>query len=223
MIQIKICGLQQKTDIEKTISCGGNSLGFILAPSPRNVSLKKATNLTKNLPPFVSTTAVVVNPSPGRLQEIIGTRSFDYIQFHGKEPPELLKRARKQNIRVIKGIPVANKIDTDELKKYQKVADFFLFDTSINEKSGGTGKTFDWSLLEKIEIDRPFILAGGLGPKNIEKALNNVNPRAVDINSKIEKKPGKKDHRLMDELFMKIENWLQKNTLNHVTIKKEKV
>ena len=93
----------------------------------------------------------------------------------------------------------------EEIEKYKKTADFLLFDTKIGNQTGGTGRSFDWSLIRDLEI--PYILAGGLGNENINEALQRLNPAAVDINSRIENEPGKKNHRLLKETVEKIKNF----------------
>ena len=198
---IKLCGMTRREDIVYAVNMGVDALGFILAESPRQVSLEKVRELTQNLPPFINRAAVVVNPEPKEVAEIEKSGLFDYIQFHGSEQPELLQ---KTVLKTIKVISIAGREDLAEVEKYKESADYLLFDTKIGSQSGGTGQSFDWSLINELEL--PYILAGGLGADNIEEALKKLNPVAVDINSQVENEPGKKNHRLVKKTMEKIKN-----------------
>jgi len=199
---IKLCGMTRRKDIIYAVNMGVDALGFILAESPRQVSLEKVRELIQNLPPFINRVAVVVNPEPKEVAEIEKSGLFDYIQFHGSEQPEMLKNTV---LKSIKAISIAGKEDLAEVKKYKESADYLLFDTKIGSQSGGTGESFDWSLISEVEL--PYILAGGLGADNIEEALRKLNPLAVDINSKVENEPGEKNHFLVKKTFEKIKSF----------------
>ena len=203
---IKLCGMTRREDIVYAVNMGVDALGFILAKSPREVSLDKVRELTYNLPPFISRVAVVVNPEPEKVLEIEKSGLFDYIQFHGNEKAELLTDTV---LKSIKAISIAGEEDLAEIDKYKESADYLLFDTKIGSKTGGTGKSFDWSLINELEL--PYILAGGLGSDNIEEALKKLNPLAVDLNSQVENEPGKKNHRLLKKTVEKIRSFQPKS------------
>jgi phosphoribosylanthranilate isomerase len=198
---IKLCGMTRREDIVYAVNIGVDALGFILAKSPRQVSLEKVEELTHKLPPFISRVAVVVNPEPKKVAEIEKSGLFDYIQFHGSEEPEMLERTI---LKSIKAISIAGKEDLAAVEKYKESADYLLFDTKIGSQTGGTGQSFNWSLISELGL--PYILAGGLGADNIEEALKKLNPLAVDINSQVENEPGKKNHRLVKKTVEKIKN-----------------
>lgn len=202
--KIKICGMTNKQDITAAIKLNVDAIGFILAKSPRKIDLYQARKLIAELPPFISRVAVVVNPEMNELDNIISSKLFTHIQFHGSESLEMIKQVP---LKTIKAISIADESDLKAINKYKDQVDYLLFDTKTKDKSGGTGKSFDWSLLSKREIDKDFILAGGLGKENIEQALKNVRPAAVDLNSQIEISPGKKDHILMRKVINKINNY----------------
>ena len=199
---IKLCGITRREDVVYAVNIGVDALGFILAKSPRQVSLGRVKELTHNLPPFINRVAVVVNPEPEEIAEIENSGLFDYIQFHGSEEPKMLKRTV---LKSIKAISIAGKKDLSEVEKYKESADYLLFDTKIGSQSGGTGQSFDWSLISELEL--PYILAGGLGADNIGEALKKLNPLAVDINSKVENEPGKKNHCLLKKTVEKVKNF----------------
>jgi phosphoribosylanthranilate isomerase len=203
---IKLCGMTSREDVVYAVNIGVDALGFILAESPRQVNLDQVRELTYNLPPFIVRVAVVVNPEPEKVTEIEKSGLFDYIQFHGSEEPELLENTV---LKSVKAISIAGKKDLAAVEKYKKSADYLLFDTKIGSQTGGTGESFDWSLINELQL--PYILAGGLGADNIEAALKKLNPLAVDINSQVENEPGKKNHHLLKKTVEKIRNFKPKS------------
>ncbi len=193
---IKVCGMTRREDIEFAVELGVDALGFILAESPRKVELETVKMLVSDLPPFIDRIAVLVNPESEKIDRIIESGLFNYIQLHGSEDPEMIK---KLPLKTIKAISVAGKEDLKKIDIYKEAADYLLFDTKIGRQTGGTGESFDWSLLRESRYKKKYILAGGLGADNIELALKCLNPAAVDINSQVESSPGKKDQQLLKE------------------------
>ena len=194
--------MTRREDVIFAVNMGVDALGFILAESPRQVNLERVSELAYDLPPFISRIAVVVNPEPAKVTEIEKSGLFDYIQFHGSEEPEMLENTF---LKSIKAISISGEKDLVEIKKYKERADYLLFDTKIGSQTGGTGKSFDWSLINEFKL--PYILAGGLGMDNIEKALKKLNPLAVDINSRVENAPGEKNHLLVKKTVEKIKSF----------------
>lgn len=194
MPRVKVCGLTRKQDVRGAVELGVDALGFILAPSPRQISLKQVRELTTGLPPFVTRVGVVVEPPADRLREIEESRLFDYLQFHGREDPALFGEL---TLPVIKAIGIKDEQDLQQIEKYRD-CDFLLFDTRSQDRQGGTGQAFNWELLTVLDLEKPYILAGGLGPENIEQALKVLNPAAVDLNSRLEQAPGHKDLKLLE-------------------------
>jgi len=209
--KIKICGMTRREDIEISVSLGVDALGFILAESPRQVSLTQARKLTASLPPFIARVAVVVNSDQSRLEEIIASRIFTAIQFHGSEDPSIFKDIPLQTI---KAISISDQSDLKAVTKYQGQADYLLFDTKVGSQTGGTGQSFNWDLLKTKEINQNYILAGGLGPANIKAALDRLQPAAVDLNSCLETAPGRKDPELIRETVDIIKSYNAENSLN---------
>ncbi|PUU88453.1 phosphoribosylanthranilate isomerase [Halanaerobium sp.] len=203
---IKVCGMTRREDVVYAVNIGVDALGFILAESPRQVNLDQVRELTYNLPPFIARVAVVVNPEPENVTEIEESGLFDYIQFHGSEEPKLLENTV---LKSVKAISIAGKKDLAAVEKYKESADYLLFDTKIGSQTGGTGESFDWSLINELQL--PYILAGGLGADNIEDALKKLNPLAVDINSQVENEPGKKNHHLLKKTVEKTRNFRPKS------------
>ncbi|ADQ15570.1 phosphoribosylanthranilate isomerase [Halanaerobium hydrogeniformans] len=207
-VMIKLCGMTLKRNVDFAVESGVDALGFILAKSPRQITLAQAKELTKDLPPFINRVAVVVNPQDNELEKILASRLFDYIQFHGDESPLLIE---KTPLKTIKAISINEAQDLDRLKRYKNIVDYFLFDTKIAEQIGGTGQSFDWSLLKDKAVKNNFILAGGLGPQNIELALKTLEPAAVDLNSQLESSPGIKNEVLINKTIAKIRAFEKNN------------
>lgn len=200
MTRIKVCGMTRREDVETAVAFGVDALGFILAKSPRRVSLERVRELTGGLPPFVSTVAVVMNPTPDEVADVVASGLFSHIQFHGQEAPAMLSGLP---VKTIKAFGIASAKDLERVAAYG-AADTFLFDARVGEVSGGTGQTFDWSLLKCVAQDKPFILAGGLGPENVAEAVRACRPAAVDLNSRLESEPGKKDPERMRQAVRRI-------------------
>lgn len=202
MVRVKVCGITNREDALEISKMGVDAIGFILSTrSQRMVNLSKVSEIVKILPPFISRVAVVVDPTIEQLNEIENSKFFDYIQFHGSESIDLIKRSK---LKTIKAIKIENEQSLKSISTYEEVVDYFLFDTKVGKKVGGTGKTFDWGFLKQINLQKPFILAGGIGPNNVIEAIKEVKPDAIDLNSKVEEKPGKKDIKLIKEVLSKI-------------------
>lgn len=203
MLKVKICGITNYDDAAMAVSLGADALGFIFVPaSPRQIEPAIAADIIRRLPPFIKSTGVFVNEDISVIKDIIDYCGLDIIQLHGDEAPAMCESLMP---RTIKAIRVKNDTDTSQLEAYIGKVRAFLLDTYSEKATGGTGKTFNWD--KAIEINAlglPVILAGGLKPSNIEEAIRKVRPYGVDINSGIEKSPGKKDHELMKELFLNI-------------------
>ncbi|MFA5879464.1 MAG: phosphoribosylanthranilate isomerase [Candidatus Margulisiibacteriota bacterium] len=199
-MKIKICGITNKEDAINAISLGADAIGFIFSKdSPRYIEPAKAEGISLFLPPFVFLVGVFVNQSKEEIIEIAHRVRLDLIQLHGEEPPSFCMELPR---RIIKAIKVSEPEDLPQISKYQGVATAILLDTKVQHLEGGTGKTFDWGLaLKAKEYDIPLILAGGINATNVKKAVNLVNPYAIDLCSGVECEPGKKDYNKMQEII----------------------
>lgn len=194
---IKVCGLTEVREAEYLNRLKIDFAGFVLffPKSKRNISIEKAEEIMKHLDKNIKKTAVVVSPAKEQIIDICNS-GFDYIQIHGKIEEEVLKMAQ---IPVLKAFNVD---DMDEFKMYssnEKIAGY-LFDAA----EPGSGRTFDWDILSQIERDgKLFILAGGLNPDNVRKAVAAVNPDMVDVSSGVENDDGFGKDILKIEKFVK--------------------
>lgn len=188
MTRIKICGIQNLEEALAARTAGAWSIGEVFAPSSRQISVEKAASINHNLGSTILKTGVFVNEKIENLIYISRTAGLDIVQLHGEESPEY---AAELDIQVIKSFPVIGEIDTDYISRWKVWA--YLFDTSSPAAKGGTGKCFDWELLKEIADKRDFILAGGLNPENVSRAIQMLNPMAVDVSTGVEAPSGGKD------------------------------
>ena len=193
--RIKVCGMTKIKEAEGAVSAGVDALGFIFAESsPRYVNPEKAKEIIKKLPPFVDAVGVFVDEEAEVVDEIVQYCGLTVAQLHGSESP---KYCDEISCRVVKAFRIKPESALSENEPYYDpyygVVNGFLLDTYHKKIAGGTGETFDWKLLEKMRPPGPFILAGGLTPKNVGQAILETSPFAVDINSCVEFEPGRKD------------------------------
>jgi phosphoribosylanthranilate isomerase len=199
MTKVKICGITNYDDASVAVDLGADALGFIFAPSPRNIAPEKAGEIIRKLPPFIKSVGVFVNEDTEKIRDIVRYCGLDNVQLHGDETPEICDILMP---RAIKALKIKGKYNSEQYEPYKGKVRAFLLDTFSEKTAGGTGRTFDWN--EALNIKKlgvPVILAGGLNPSNILEAIERVKPYAVDVNSGIEERPGKKDHSLMKKLF----------------------
>lgn len=196
MTRVKICGITNIDDALAAADYGADALGFVFyEKSPRYISPENAGRIIRSLPPFITTVGLFVNESRKEVEKITALSNIDVVQLHGNEPPEdcLLSR------RVIKAIRVKDLRDLEALGAYRVSA--FLLDAYTEGLFGGTGQVFNWDIAIEARKFGKIILAGGLTPDNIEKAVRLVSPFAVDVSSGIERDKGLKDHQKM-KLFI---------------------
>ena len=193
-VRIKICGMTDTEDAVAAAELGADAVGFVFAPSPRQISPDKAREIIMALPPLVQTVGVFVDEDAEKVASTAAFCHLDLLQFHGNESPAYCRRFAQ---RVIKAMRVRNKGHLEGCSEYSSVVDALLLDTYLPGRSGGTGLTFDWNLALEAKRYGRIILAGGLNPDNVAAAISAVRPYAVDASSGLEQKPGVKDHDKM--------------------------
>ena len=214
-MKVKICGITEKEDALRAVELGVDALGFIFAPSPRQVSMEKARRIIKAIPPFVKTVGVFVNEKTNKIREHINHCGLDLVQLHGDESPEFCRDLMPYSLKAFR---IKDDSSLQMCAGYQANVRALLLDTYAADKAGGTGKTFDWQLAVKIrETGIPVILSGGLGPSNIQEAIRVVRPYAVDVNSGVEERPGKMSYVMMTELMVKVAG-IEKMNFEHRTL-----
>ncbi len=201
MIPIKICGITNKSDAIEAVNLGASAIGFIFyRKSQRYISLSEAKLICEKVSHKVAVVGVFVNHSKEFINHAIDLVPLNMIQLHGDESPEFCKNF---SVPIIKAIRVKNKLSLQILNQYK--VNGILLDSFSKVKYGGTGKTFDWSLIN-IKTKQNILLSGGLNQENILEAISFLNPVAVDISSGIESSIGQKDHYKMKQLFEVIKN-----------------
>lgn len=189
MVRVKICGITNVEDALGAIEAGADALGFVFVEqSPRCVSPQKAAAIIAKLPPFVQTVGLFVDAESERVNWVADFCGLDLVQLHGDEDPEECAEIRR---RVIKAFRIKDASSLAKLGVYRVAG--YLLDAWSPDAHGGTGKTFDWSLLRDVAQGCPIILAGGLDQDNVGQAVEQVRPYAVDVSSGVESSPGKKD------------------------------
>lgn len=195
MIKVKICGITSLSDALKAVEFGADAIGFVLAESPREVSLAGLKKISRALPPFISRVGVFVNEKVSLVKKFLENGLIDYAQLHGDEGIAYCKSLPLE--RVIKAVRPQNLTDIKKSKLF-KNAGAILIDAFEAERRGGTGKAADWGLaLQAKKIGPPVILSGGLTINNVKQGILKGRPYAVDVSSGVEKSPGKKDYRLL--------------------------
>ena len=201
-VEVKICGITNYQDASMAVELGAGALGFIFAFSPRQITPQKARDIIRTIPPFVKTVGVFVDEGPAEIKEVIHYCGLDLVQLHGDESPDLCCELMPYTIKALR---IKDEASLRKSQTYRGKVRALLLDSYSKDKAGGTGKTFDWQLALKIKkLGIPIILAGGLGPSNIDDAVRTVRPYAVDVNSGVEERPGKKSHLRMKDLMKKV-------------------
>ncbi|MCE1244256.1 phosphoribosylanthranilate isomerase [Oryzomicrobium sp.] len=188
--RIKICGLTRESDVAAAVAAGADALGFVFyAKSPRAVSAERAAELVRAVPPFVTVVGLFVNPAPDEVDAVLDRVPLNLLQFHGDESEAECRRYRRPYLKAAR-----MKAGVDLLKY---AADFpsargLLLDTFV-EGYGGSGQTFDWSLIPAPAVrDFSIVLSGGLDAGNVADAIRAIRPAAVDVSSGVELHEGGK-------------------------------
>ncbi|MGT2637466.1 phosphoribosylanthranilate isomerase [Streptococcus ratti] len=174
MTKVKICGLSTQEAVTAAVDSGADYIGFVFAPSKRQISLEKANKLAKDIPASVQTVGVFVSPSLEELEGAVKTVPLDLVQVHGDFDEELINQI---SVPIIRAVQVTKK-EPILLSK----ARYLLFDAPM----AGSGETFDWQLLRDKHIKQPFFIAGGLNADNVKECIHRFSPYAVDVSSGVE-------------------------------------
>ncbi|WLV25079.1 phosphoribosylanthranilate isomerase [Aciduricibacillus chroicocephali] len=178
---VKICGIQTIEHAEAAVGAGADLLGFVFAPSKRQIEPARAKVIISTLPDSVQTVGVFVNESKSRMSTIAEEAGLDYIQLHGDEDTSI---AESLPYKIIKAFPVTEET-LPTIQDYP--ADYYILDSPIGGARGGNGTVFDWDLAKDLPIDRnKIILAGGLDHNNVQEAIKRLSPIGVDVSSGVE-------------------------------------
>ena len=197
-MNIKVCGITQFKQLQQLEALNIDYAGLIFyKDSPRYMGEKLSGKEIKQADFDLKKVGVFVNPSYSDLLDAIDEYGLDIVQLHGNETSEMCEELSGE-VEVIKAFRIEDSnVNIDKMvEPYDAVCDYYLFDTAgLKESFGGTGQQFDWGILKKAKIEKPFFLSGGIGPDDAEKVKKFSHPDffAIDINSKFETAPGVKD------------------------------
>lgn len=187
---VKICGTTSEEDALLAVAMGADAIGFIFAPSPRQIAPALAGDIAKRLPPEVLTVGVFRDQSPQRVVDIMAAAGLRAAQLHGRETVEQTTWIRRRVRTVIKAFAAG---DRGIAQAADYGADMLLLDSAMP----GSGQVFDWRMAEGVPSGQRLLLAGGLDEGNVGDAIAQVNPWGVDAVTGVESRPGKKDPRLL--------------------------
>ncbi len=191
---VKICGITSEADALLSVSLGASAVGFIFAPSPRQVSVQLAADIAKRLPEEVLTVGVFRDEAPQRVVEAVRLAGLGAAQLHGHETAEETQWVRARVPTVIKAFKAGERA----IVRFEDFgADYLLVDGD----NPGSGQVFDWRLAEGVADHHRLIVSGGLRPENVAQAVANLRPAGVDVSTGVESSPGRKDPLLVRDFI----------------------
>jgi phosphoribosylanthranilate isomerase len=202
-LRIKVCGMKFTQNRQEVEKLNVDFMGYIFyPPSKRFVGETPEPGLFNSEKPKVG---VFVDENAFEIMVLAKNLGFEWVQLHGKENPKTCQMLKRQGLKIIKAFSVDENFDFQTTLPYEKVANYFLFDTKT-ENHGGSGQKFSWAVLEKYEGHIPFFLSGGIGPDDVESILKINHPKltGVDLNSGFEDEPGVKNIEKLEKFIAKI-------------------
>lgn len=189
VVRVKVCGLTVPEEARACAELGAWGIGVVFAAeSPRRIDAARAAEVMAAVPAGVARVGVFVGASPAEMASVARVAGLTHLQVHDGDPDEA---RRASGLPVIEGVRVSGPAALARARA--SAADLVLLDAAVPGRHGGTGRSFDWSLLEGRPLGRPFVLAGGLRPENVAEAVARVAPDVVDVSSGVESAPGRKD------------------------------
>jgi phosphoribosylanthranilate isomerase len=195
---VKICGLKTPEALDVALEAGADMVGFVFfPPSPRHLGFEAARVLGARVRGRAQKVALSVDADDDWLAASIEAFKPDMLQLHGRETPDRVVVVRARfGLPVMKALPIEERADLSPIRLYAQVADRLIFDARAPRaatRPGGLGKSFDWTLLQGLDLGVPFMLSGGLDAGNLADALRITAAPGVDVSSGVERAPGEKD------------------------------
>jgi phosphoribosylanthranilate isomerase len=207
---VKICGVNRAEPADAAVRAGADFVGLVFHPkSPRHLSFDAARPLAERLRGRVKLVALVADADDEWIAAAVGAVNPDYLQLHGRETAERASAIKaRHGVGLIKAFPVASAADFAPVEAFTDIADMFLFDAKAPEglRPGGHGVPFDWQLLAGRRFARPWLLAGGLSPENVGRAVIASGAPGVDVSSGVETAPGVKSTALITDFIYAARN-----------------
>lgn len=200
--RVKICGITRRQDAEFAVKSGADAIGLVFyEPSPRAVTMAQAAAITAQLPPFVSAVGLFVNATAEKVRQTLEQVPISLLQFHGNESAEYCAQF---NMPYIKAVRMQTETDLIQADEHFAEASALLLDSYQQGVPGGTGQTFDWSMI--TAVSKPLILAGGLTTENVAEAIRQVSPYAVDVSGGVEESKGLKSNNKISAFMREVAN-----------------
>ncbi len=204
--RVKICGLTSVEDALLAVNSGADAIGLVFyAPSPRHVTIDQACSIADAMPAFITRTALFVNPEADYVNAVLSRVKIDLIQFHGDESPEFCEQFGKS---YIKAVRMRDGLDLSSMQTHYSNSAGLLLDAYKKGVPGGTGEQFDWSNIPP-DIAHKIILAGGLNVDNVQQAIQQVAPWALDVSGGVEASKGVKSaekiHTFMQHVMRSVQ------------------
>ena len=208
---VKICGLREARHVDAAVKAGAGLTGFVFFPaSPRDVSIAEAATLTARVPESVRKVALTVDADDDLLARIVAGAGIDTVQLHGSETPARVDHVRQTfGLPVIKALPISTATDVAAARIFEGHADMLLFDAKPPKdatRPGGNAESFDWTLLQGIDFQVPWLLAGGLDASNVARALSITGAPMVDVSSGVEDAPGQKSTQKIRDFIAAVQS-----------------
>ncbi|MGH9120955.1 MAG: phosphoribosylanthranilate isomerase [Acidimicrobiales bacterium] len=183
---VKVCGNTSEDDALLAVAMGADAVGFVFAPSPRQISPSKAADIVKRLPPEILTVGVFRDEMAGRVVSLAQEAGVQAVQLHGRETPEDARWIRQRVGLLIKAFPAGD-------PKVRQAAEFGADTILLDAPEPGSGEVFDWALASELPGGQRLMIAGGLNIGNVATAIAQTQPWGVDVASGVERSPGRKD------------------------------
>jgi phosphoribosylanthranilate isomerase len=192
---VKICGITSEADALLCISFGADAVGFMFAPSVRQISVQTAGDIVKRLPPEILTVGVFRDEAPQRVVELVHQAGLGAAQLHGHESAQETQWIRARLPMVIKAFPAGD----PTISRFEEFGADYLM---VDGQTPGSGEVFDWRLAEGVVDPSRMIVAGGLRPDNVAQAVAHLHPGGVDVSTGVESAPGRKDPLLVRDFVL---------------------
>lgn len=193
---VKICGITNESDALLAVAVGANAVGFIFAPSPRQVTAQVAGEIARRLPDEILTVGVFRDEATKRVVKMMRQADLKAVQLHGSETPAQVSEIRNAGINIVLKAVVAGSNDLENADRFK--ADAIL----VDGVKPGSGEVYDWGLTDNAPVGVRLIVAGGLNPTNVGDAIERIRPWGVDVGSGVEAEPGKKDPNLVRDFVV---------------------
>lgn len=187
-VLIKVCGLTRERDVQAAVVSGADAIGFVFTSSPRQITAERAAELSLLVPDNVLKVGLFLDQSKTEVENVLKVVALDLLQFHGQEPADF---CRAFSLPYLKAVSMHDMNSLRQAQSNYPDAKGLLLDSHVSGQRGGSGKVFDWSMVEPGE--KPVWLAGGLNADNVAEAIKRVRPYAVDVSSGVESSPGIKN------------------------------